>query len=404
MALCDNETTSSGQTLFTRNFTLICLANLCTCMSCYSIMPVLPLYLMDVLHCQTSLMGIALSVFPFVALLFRPFSGIITDFFDKKSVLLNSTLCSAVLFPAILMATGIMLFMFVRLLHGASFSAMTTSQATIAVEFIPQGRLGTGIGIYSSTLSLGMILGPMMGLFVADTFSSASAFWVPFIFALTGEGLLLFIRTPARHEARPHELSMDMFFMKEGVWPLLALLIAAFINGMITNYVSVLARDLDLEVYASLYFLLMGLGLLLSRLFSGAIVDRGFLVELVVTAEMLTLGAALWTSTAASPAVFLTSGTLLGISIGALIPSYQTILVRLADKDKRGVSNSMFYIGMDGGICLSLLSGGMVAEILGMDKAFQLGALAQIAALAIFLVFVAPQYRKRTGETSNHRL
>ena len=404
MVSCDNDKVISGQTLFTRNFTLICLANLCSCMSSYSIMPVLPLYLMDELHCQTNIMGLALAVFPFVALLFRPVSGIITDLFNRKYVLLISTLCCAVLFPAILAATGIMLFMLIRLLHGASFSAMTTSQATMAVAFIPQGKLGTGIGIYSSTLSLGMILGPMMGLFVADTFSYASAFWVPFTFALTGVLLLLFIRTPVRHGIKPKKFSRDMFFMKDGLWPLLALLLAAFMNGMIVNYVSVLARDLDLEAYASLYFLLMGLGLLLSRLFSGSIVDRGFLVELVVTTEILTVGAALWTATASSPAVFLTSGALLGISIGALIPSYQTILVRLADKDRQGVANSMFYIGMDGGVCLSLLSGGMVAGILSMKEAFQLGALGQIVALVIFLAFVTPQYRRRTGEQSNHLL
>lgn len=42
----------SGQALFTRNFLLVCMANLCTCMAGYAIMPVLPLYLMDELHCQ----------------------------------------------------------------------------------------------------------------------------------------------------------------------------------------------------------------------------------------------------------------------------------------------------------------------------------------------------------------
>ena len=65
----------SGQALFTRNFLLVCMANLCTCMAGYAIMPVLPLYLMDELHCQKTVMGIAMAVFPLVALLFRPFPG-----------------------------------------------------------------------------------------------------------------------------------------------------------------------------------------------------------------------------------------------------------------------------------------------------------------------------------------
>ena len=69
MANCEKE--SPRQALFTRNFSLLCLANLCTCMAGYSIMPVLPLYLMDELHCRKTIMGAAMAVFPLVALLFR---------------------------------------------------------------------------------------------------------------------------------------------------------------------------------------------------------------------------------------------------------------------------------------------------------------------------------------------
>ena len=56
------------KTLFSANFCLMCIANLFTCMAIYSVMPVLPLYLIDVLHCKNSIMGICLAVFPLVAL------------------------------------------------------------------------------------------------------------------------------------------------------------------------------------------------------------------------------------------------------------------------------------------------------------------------------------------------
>ena len=380
--------------LFTRDFSLVCLANLCTCMAGYSIMPVLPLYLMDVMHCPKTVMGAAMAVFPLVALLFRPFSGLITDRFDRKTVLIFSTLLCVVCFPLCLAATGVLLFMLVRLLHGVAFSSMTTSQATLAVDFMPEGRIGTGIGIFSSTVSLGMIFGPMLGLFVADTLSYAAAFWVPSGFALVAAVFQFLLRTRKQSVPERKKLSPDMFFMKKGVYALAALLIIAFMQGMLTNYVSVLAREHGLADYASLYFLLMGLGVMASRLFSGYVADHGFLVHLVCTAELVTMAGVMLLSSTLSPTIFVLCGVLLGLSMGALTPSFQTILVRLADKTQRGVANSMYFIGMDGGVFLALVTGGIIADMMGMAAACRVGALGQFAAIAIFLKFVVPQLRK----------
>ena len=98
-------------------------------------------------------------------------------------------------------------------------------------------------------------------------------------------------------------------------------------------------------------------------------------------------------SCTASPIVFVLCGTWLGISLGALMPSFQTMLVSLADKSRRGVANSMYFIGMDGGVFLALVSGGVIADFLGMDASYRVGALGQLAAIAIFLKLVVPQLR-----------
>ena len=129
---------NNDKILFKRDFYLICIANFCTCMAIYSVMPVLPLYLIDVLHCKESVMGIGLAAFPLVALAVRPFSGMMSDMMDCKRLLLIATTCCAIFFPLTFMAATISLFICIRLLHGISFSIMTTSQATMAVSFIPE--------------------------------------------------------------------------------------------------------------------------------------------------------------------------------------------------------------------------------------------------------------------------
>lgn len=91
---------NSDKILFKRDFYLICIANFCTCMAIYSVMPVLPLYLIDVLHCKESVMGIGLAAFPLVALAVRPFSGMMSDMMDCKRLLLIATTCCAIFFPS----------------------------------------------------------------------------------------------------------------------------------------------------------------------------------------------------------------------------------------------------------------------------------------------------------------
>lgn len=388
---------NNDKILFKRDFCLICIANLCTCMAIYSVMPVLPLYLIDVLHCKESVMGIGLAAFPLVALAVRPFSGMMSDMMDCKHLLLIATTCCAIFFPLTFMAATISLFICIRLLHGISFSIMTTSQATMAVSFIPEKKLGIGIGVFSSMLSLGMILGPMLGLYVTNNYSYAAAFGLPFVFAMLGTFLPFFITSPKKIQAKKYRKpTLDMFFMPQGLYALASLFIAAFM-GMISNYTSVLARDMGMDSYASAFFLLMGIGLLVSRLFSGYIVDKGYLVILVCIADLVALGAALLLARTTSPVLFLGCGGLLGISLGALLPSYQKVLVYLADKTKRGVANAMYFIGMDSGICLSLLMGGIISQSLGMDIAYMVAAWGQLVSLGIFLKFVAPQYRAVLG-------
>lgn len=75
----ENTKNNNDNILFKKYFYLICIANICTCMAIYSVMPVLPLYLIDVLHCKESVMGIGLAAFPLVALAVRPFSGMMSD-------------------------------------------------------------------------------------------------------------------------------------------------------------------------------------------------------------------------------------------------------------------------------------------------------------------------------------
>lgn len=141
-------------------------------------MPVLPLYLIDVLHCKESVMGIGLAAFPLVALAVRPFSGMMSDMMDCKRLLLIATTCCAIFFPLTFMAATISLFIGIRLLHGISFSIMTTSQATMAVSFIPEKKIGDGDRGIQQHVVAGDDSWPHAGLVCDEQIFLCRCFWL----------------------------------------------------------------------------------------------------------------------------------------------------------------------------------------------------------------------------------
>ena len=74
--------------LLTRDFGLMCTNNMGFSMAMNLTTPVLPLFLVDVLHVESGLMGLALAMFAVGAMLTRPIAGVLADRFNLKLVFL----------------------------------------------------------------------------------------------------------------------------------------------------------------------------------------------------------------------------------------------------------------------------------------------------------------------------
>ena len=56
----------------------------------------------------------------------------------------------------------------------------------------------------------------------------------------------------------------------------------AFVYGLLVNYLSVFARERHVMANPGYFFLLMSLGLILSRLFAGGMIDKGYIGRLIL--------------------------------------------------------------------------------------------------------------------------
>ena len=282
----------------------------------------------------------------------------------------------------------------VRALHGMSFGALSTSAATLAVDVIPIAKLGTGIGLYGMMGSLAMALGPMIGMLVLEAGSYDAVFITAMGCAAGGILLGLLVKKQRVTASRGEKISLDRFFLKKGTYAFIGLVLMAFVYGLLVNYLSVFARERHVMANPGYFFLLMSLGLILSRLFAGGMIDKGYIGRLILGGKGTILLASLLFLFVPTETVFFGSAVAFGLGFGMMSPSYQTLFINLAEPTRRGTANATYLIAWDVGIGAAVLLGGLIAEISSFDDAFILGLIMLFFSAVLYMKVIGPQYEK----------
>lgn len=382
------------ETLWSKDFILMCINNLSHSLAVNSVMPVLPLYLLDDLGMEKASIGFILCMYPLGALMTRPIAGYLSDSLPLLPLFIIMGSIYSVFFPFYTIVTFFILLALMRLIQGISFGIANTAQNTIAVSVIPQSRMGNGLGIFSSMTALGMIVGPMIGIAVLKAFGYDAAFRMSFLFAFIGMLLCLPVKVKKIKKEKRARISLSRMIYIPGLPAALCMLCVIFLYGMFLNYVAVFVREANPDFDTGVFYGLMGIGLIVSRLFGGRLIDHGYLRPLLIAAKCIIAAGTVMMVSAGSALVFLASGFLLGMSFGLITPAYQTIIVKMADSSQWGAANSTFCLAMDSGMMLAMLVGGFIAGALGYSGMF-LSALAPIAlSLVLFVLKVNPFYEK----------
>ncbi|MFR1532495.1 MAG: MFS transporter [Bilophila wadsworthia] len=381
------------EALFTPSFIAVCSANLLFFIASFMMVPVLPIYLLDGLHASKSVVGIILSAYMIGALVMRPLSGFLADQFPRKILFLVCGILFAAQFEGYLLFNALALVGIVRALHGMSFGALSTSAATLAVDVIPIAKLGTGIGLYGMMGSLAMALGPMIvcsSLRPDHTTPCSSPRWA----ARRAASCSACWSKAARDRQPRRKISLDRFFLKKGTYAFIGLVLMAFVYGLLVNYLSVFARERHVMANPGYFFLLMSLGLILSRLFAGGMIDKGYIGRLILGGKGTILLASLLFLFVPTETVFFGSAVAFGLGFGMMSPSYQTLFINLAEPTRRGTANATYLIAWDVGIGAAVLLGGLIAEISSFDDAFILGLIMLFFSAVLYMKVIGPQYEK----------
>ena len=406
--------------LWNRNYLKVMTANFALFFAFYLLTPLLPLYLYETFGATKDVIGLVLSGYTIVALLFRPFSGFFVDSFPRKMVLLIAYSAFAIFFAGYLAASSLLLFTIVRTLHGGPFGAVTVANSTVAIDVLPSSRRNEGIGYYGLSNNLAMAISPTFALFVySETHNFQLLFWLAF--AVATFGLIVdstvtlnkvssskFQVSSSNHKVQTSNLKpqsskalrLDRFFLKSGWLIGVNMVFFGFCFGVLSNYLAIYGKQvLGMTGGTGAWFMLCSIGLILSRLQGGKALREGKLTQnaaegMVISLVGYTLFILMPTLSSIFPLPsyilhligYYGSALLIGLGNGHLWPAFQNMMISVAHHNERGTANSTILVSWDCGMGLGILVGGVIAELLGYSAAFWTVAIINLAGVTLYFV------------------
>ena len=367
----------------------------------YLIMPILPFYLKEIFNTPNSLIGVILACYTVAALTIRPFAGYLLDAMARKPLYVVTYFFFVLFFGGYIVSISLFMVIIVRALQGLMFGIVTVGGNTVVIDIMPSERRGEGLGYYGLANNIAMAFGPMVGLFLHDYFSFNTIFLIAIITGTIGLALASIVRTKQKPPVKRPPISLDRFLLIKGLPAGLALLMLSVPYGITSTYIAVYAQELNLSISSGLFFTFMAAGMMTSRIFSGKLVDKGYVSQVISVGIIIVLicyfglAACLPISQhfhfALNP-IFCTIAILVGTGFGIIFPAYNTLFVNLAEHNQRGTANSTYLTSWDVGIGLGLVLGGIVSQHTSFAFAYLIGGTLCLISAIYFTLYVGPHF------------
>ncbi len=389
------------ETLWNANYIKVWLANFMLNFSFMVLTPLLPLYLSEQFGATKDQIGYVLSGYALTALLIRPFSGFFVDSFPRKAVLLTFYFIFAILFGGYIVAGGLLLFGIVRTLHGAPMGAATVANSTVAIDVLPSSRRAEGIGYYGISNNMSTAIAPAIGLYI---YHSTGNFHIIFYMALIAAFIGFVINSTLKLQPRQlvkdkQPVSLDRFLLLKAWRQGATLLTSAFAYGVLSTYLAIYGKEkLGITSGSGLFFVLLSVGLVLSRLVGARSLRNGKIVENATYGLLISVCGFILFAALHNPIGYFGSALIIGLGNGHMFPAFQTMFINLAPNSQRGTANGTMLISWDMGVGLGIILGGMIVEYFnqthncGYTVAFWTGAVANILGVLFYFMSVRRHY------------
>ncbi|YCI76522.1 MFS transporter [Bacillus sp. R1-10] len=388
--------------LWTKDFVIVSSINFFITLIFYLLMVTLAIYAVNELDASTSEAGLISGIFIIGTLIGRLFIGRFIDSIGRKKTLFIGLIFFTLTTILYFVDLGIGFLLVNRLIHGMAMGMASTATGTIVAQIIPPTRKGEGIGYYSMSATLATAIGPFIGLYMAQH----TSFQVIFSFCLALGIISLitafFLYVPALKvtakvtESKGFKLSN---FIEPKALPIsIITLLLAFCYSSVLSFISFYAIEIDLVNTASFFFVVYAVAVLLSRPFSGPLMDRKGSNFIMYPAFIIFGVGLLLLSMTTNSFTLLAAGFLIGLGFGNMQSSSQAIAVKLTPPHRMGMATSTFFIMLDAGLGFGPYILGFIIPVTGYSTLYVI--LGVVVILTSVLYYFLHGKKERTARTN----
>ena len=174
----------------------------------------------------------------------------------------------------------------------------------------------------------------------------------------------------------------------------LIMLFASICYSGVLSFINFYAKEINLVETASFFFLMYAIAILISRPFTGPLMDRKG-ENIIIYPAFIIMGIALiLLSITHSSWMLLLCAGLLGLGYGNIQSVCQTIAVKSAPLERMGFATSTFFIFLDAGLGFGPYFIGMLLDYIGYAQLYLYSAFAAFSCILAYYLLHGRQSSK----------
>ena len=380
---------SKVENLWNFSFILMLIINALVFIGFTMMTPILPKYTIS-LGATMSIAGLVAGIFAITSIIIRPFAGFSTDKFNKKHLLIVSTVFLAISALGLKISYNIYTLFFFRIVQGIAFSVSVTVINALSTTYMPKERIGEGIGFMGLGYILATAISPNLGLEISARFGFKYVFYLSCIIVMIAAALMTMIpyNPPNKENLNVSKLHIKIsdFFAKELIVFAILACLFTFMNGVIGSFLALLGDERHIS-NIGYYFTVNAIVILIIRPLSGKLLDNKGLSIIAFPAFILAMAASLLLVISSSLWMILAVAVLYGIGQSSLSPALQATCVKKLGPSRVGIATSTYFIGYDAGQGLGPIIGGTIAGKFGLTSVFYICASLLFAGIVIYYLY-----------------
>lgn len=367
--------------IFTRDFTLVFLANLTNFLGFYLLLSTLPTYVTNILH-KEWLVGVVLGIFGIVGVVVRPVVGWLADRWGGKlqmlvgAVLLIGTM---LIFPFAGNAPSLLA---LRVLHGVGWAMFGTAASAMVALIAPAARRGEAMGYYGVSTSVAMAVAPAVGLAIVKARGEYHTLFLVSAGLILLAGLAALAVRNRRPDVPAMECTVECLFLPSAIFPSILSGLSTFTYSAVVFYIVRYADHFKLE-QGGLFFTVLAITLVVTRGPIGKLSDRFGRAQVLAPGLVCAGAAVMWLALPPAPWTLATVAVLFGIGTAAVQPTLMALASDGAGPAERGAAMGTYTTAFDLGIGLGAGVAGWIIGAAGFQAMYLLSGLMSLLCVVV---------------------